>query len=337
MKNIITVIFLMILFSPTFAQKDYKNSLKSQAVNIKEYFPTLQFEDKYKNWEEIDDYIRNEIVSFTNSNGETHYYELVEIPSGEIEWLTAAYLAQQSGGYLVCPETEEENDFVLDLVDNEAYWYTWDETHYNVKSGPPIGVFKKYDERDGSDSEEEWMWLSGNSMYCDNWDNILIEKESKKKPQSNDFEDRNSSAMCYGKLSDSVFYWGNFHVCFGDIGGEEEESYYAFVIEYETDITGTGETYLESSDIPTKFSLRQNYPNPFNPGTTISFELNKPYWTSLSIYNATGEQITTLIDERLQEGKYELLWSAKNIPSGTYFYSLSIGDTRVTKAMVLLK
>lgn len=211
MKKIITVIYLMILFSPTFAQKDYNNSLKSQAIDITDYYPTIQFEDKYKNWDEIDDYTRNEIVSFTNSNGETHYYELVEILSGEIEWLTAAYLAQQSGGYLVCPETEEENEFVLDLVDNEAYWYTWDETDNYIKSGPPIGVFQENKVSDEVNPFKDWIWLSGNSIHYNNWDDNLLDKESKENTQSNDSDYRNSDAMCYGKLSDSVFCWSNFY------------------------------------------------------------------------------------------------------------------------------
>ena len=59
------------------------------------------------------------------------------------------------------------------------------------------------------------------------------------------------------------------------------------------------------------------------------------------MYNALGQEITTLVNEQLKPGVYEVDWSAVggavNYPSGVYFYKLSAGDFSETKKMLLIK
>ena len=52
------------------------------------------------------------------------------------------------------------------------------------------------------------------------------------------------------------------------------------------------------------FSLGQNYPNPFNPSTTISYELPTAENTSLSIYDLSGRQVTELVNEYKDLGRW---------------------------------
>jgi hypothetical protein len=105
-----------------------------------------------------------------------------------------------------------------------------------------------------------------------------------------------------------------------------------------------------STEIPKNFSLLQNYPNPFNPTTKIKFDIPPSRGvTQLIIYDILGREITTLVNEQLQPGTYEVEWSAtgggSNYPSGVYFYKLSISDPSAssgqgyyeTKKMVLVK
>lgn len=89
--------------------------------------------------------------------------------------------------------------------------------------------------------------------------------------------------------------------------------------------------------VPEYFSLYQNYPNPFNPSTKISFELPKSSFAKLIVYDITGKEIKTLVNENLRAGAYEYEWDGINIPSGVYFYKLIAGDYSETRKMVLVK
>ena len=94
---------------------------------------------------------------------------------------------------------------------------------------------------------------------------------------------------------------------------------------------------------PVSFSLEQNYPNPFNPSTTISYNLTNQSFVRLNIYNSIGELIDQLVNSRQKSGSYNIVWNAKNNPSGVYFYQLQILDYQnnvtatAVKKMILLK
>jgi len=85
---------------------------------------------------------------------------------------------------------------------------------------------------------------------------------------------------------------------------------------------------------PEKFSLSQNYPNPFNPVTNISFSIpflrgvteGRAVFVKLTIFDLLGREITTLVNEQMQPGSYNVDWDASNYPSGVYFYRLEAGD-----------
>jgi photosystem II stability/assembly factor-like uncharacterized protein len=92
-----------------------------------------------------------------------------------------------------------------------------------------------------------------------------------------------------------------------------------------------------SGEVPDKFILYQNYPNPFNPRTIINFDIPKRAIVSISIFNALGCEIETLVNEELIPGKYEISWNSADYSSGLYFYTLETGSFKQTKKMVLLK
>jgi len=89
--------------------------------------------------------------------------------------------------------------------------------------------------------------------------------------------------------------------------------------------------------IPGEFTLYQNYPNPFNPETKIRFDIAKSSYTTLKIYDAMGSEISTLVNENISAGTYEVTWNAQNFTSGVYFYKLINEDFTQTKKMVLIK
>ncbi len=95
---------------------------------------------------------------------------------------------------------------------------------------------------------------------------------------------------------------------------------------------------------PREFELAQNYPNPFNANTTISFSVSsdKKGTGELAVYNIVGQKIRVLSSGEFKAGTYSFTWDGKDqngtvLPTGVYFYSLQIGQTRQTKKMVLVK
>jgi hypothetical protein len=59
--------------------------------------------------------------------------------------------------------------------------------------------------------------------------------------------------------------------------------------------------------------------------------------TQLKIYDITGREVKTLVNEQLQPGTYEVTFDGSNLPSGVYFYQLRAGDFTETKKLILLK
>ncbi len=98
-----------------------------------------------------------------------------------------------------------------------------------------------------------------------------------------------------------------------------------------------------SNLVPNTFVLKQNYPNPFNPVTNIEFDLPVFAKTHLAIYDISGREIMTLVqNENLNAGHYHYQLNASDLPSGMYFYRMTaISETGEqysdSKKLVLLK
>ena len=91
------------------------------------------------------------------------------------------------------------------------------------------------------------------------------------------------------------------------------------------------------NQIPDSYQLFQNFPNPFNPTTVIRFSIPQEAHVNLRIYNILGQEVVTLIDKSMKPGVYNYNFNASGLSSGVYFYSISAGDYKTTKKMLLLK
>ena len=94
--------------------------------------------------------------------------------------------------------------------------------------------------------------------------------------------------------------------------------------------------------LPTKFDLSQNYPNPFNPTTKIDYQLPTEGKVSIRIYDVTGREVKTLINnEQRTAGYYTIDFNGGSMASGIYFYRFiaesNSKQTVMTKKMVLVK
>ena len=109
----------------------------------------------------------------------------------------------------------------------------------------------------------------------------------------------------------------------------------------QTDLNGNYEYFNLNNEInigiPVKFDLSQNYPNPFNPSTNLEFGIPQPGFVSLKVYNASGMEVATLINEMKTAGYYSVRFNGSNLPSGIYFYTLKADNFTATKRMMLVK
>jgi Secretion system C-terminal sorting domain len=85
------------------------------------------------------------------------------------------------------------------------------------------------------------------------------------------------------------------------------------------------------------YKLEQNFPNPFNPSTKIRYYIPNRQFVSLKVYDLVGNEIVTLVNEETNAGSHEVIFNAKNIASGIYFYTLNTGNFSATKKFLLLK
>jgi len=120
------------------------------------------------------------------------------------------------------------------------------------------------------------------------------------------------------------------------------------IIGLETKLTDEIVSVVENEEtIPSAFALEQNYPNPFNPTTNIGFRISDRGFVSLKVFEVLGNEVTTLVNEEVEAGTYEVEFSAKggsasggnaySLPSGVYFYRLQAGSFIETKKMLLMK
>jgi len=85
------------------------------------------------------------------------------------------------------------------------------------------------------------------------------------------------------------------------------------------------------------FTLLQNYPNPFNPSTTIRYHLPGAGKIVLDVYNLNGQKVAELINGIQESGEQAVMFDAKELPSGVYFYRLKVGQQTTTRKMLLVR
>ncbi len=94
-----------------------------------------------------------------------------------------------------------------------------------------------------------------------------------------------------------------------------------------------------------EFRLEQNYPNPFNPTTTIKYtiptflnsSLVKGGFVTLKVFDILGREVATLVNENQEQGSYKVSFDASNLTSGTYIYTLKVGNFQKSNKMILTK
>lgn len=94
--------------------------------------------------------------------------------------------------------------------------------------------------------------------------------------------------------------------------------------------------------VPVSPALYPNYPNPFNPVTRIKFDVPRSGPVKLEIFTILGQRVATPVAQTLLPGQYTVDWNARNdlgepLGSGIYIYRLTIGETSLSRKMILLR
>jgi hypothetical protein len=107
-----------------------------------------------------------------------HFYEPVIVPEG-ITWTDAKLAAEQAGGYMVTPTSQDENNFVFSLID---------EAKYCSNGGPWIGGFQQ---EGAPEPNEGWGWITGEPFDFSKWAT----------GQPNEYQNLNENVIRYTKLN----------------------------------------------------------------------------------------------------------------------------------------
>jgi hypothetical protein len=102
-------------------------------------------------------------------------------------------------------------------------------------------------------------------------------------------------------------------------------------------VLGTVDVKESPASVISSYNLNQNYPNPFNPSTEISYSIPNNAKVKLAVYNLLGKQVAELVNGTQVAGPHAVNFSAANLSSGVYFYKLEVGNTVLSKKMMLLK
>jgi uncharacterized lipoprotein YddW (UPF0748 family) len=183
----------------------------------------------------------------------------------------------------------------------------------NVSLNP---IFKWYKQSIAASYE---FWLSTSSTFSPATSTVL------------DTTINDTSLGIYTKLAtNKTHYWKVRAI--NSLGASDWSSSFGFRTTSSTDVEDVNAS-------PKSYQLNQNYPNPFNPTTTITYVIPKSGFVSVKVYDVLGNEVETLVNGVKSAGTYSIQFPMQNkqLPSGVYFYKMSVDNFISIKKMILIK
>ncbi len=128
----------------------------------------------------------------------------------------------------------------------------------------------------------------------------------------------------------TIMYVASRDLDLGISNWDSNKGNYVFKSDYSLDV-------INAPDISSGPLLIENYPNPFNPHTTIRYAVNTHGVVRLGVFNALGQQISSLVNEEQSAGTYSVLWEPVNMAGGVYFVRLQSGGGVTTLPVSYVK
>jgi len=100
----------------------------------------------------------------------------------------------------------------------------------------------------------------------------------------------------------------------------------------------------ESSRQPVRahLVLNPNFPDPFHKTTALDYELPAPGFVTITIYDASGQLVRTLLDEYKPAGTFKTVWDGRStqgnpVTTGVYFCKLNYNGASLTEKLVVVR
>ena len=117
---------------------------------------------------------------------------------------------------------------------------------------------------------------------------------------------------------------------------------YSQILHFSTIVVRQNEqnTNIEANNLNSKNSILV-YPNPFNTSTKIRYTVPQKSDVKLMIYNINGQQIKSLVNEKMEKGSYNISWagvddSNLSVKPGVYFCRLLLNGESVQSKQIIL-
>jgi len=120
------------------------------------------------------------------------------------------------------------------------------------------------------------------------------------------------------------------HLAWAATFNGEQDVYYGHI-----DFTTVGTNAVNQKS--NKVYLSQNYPNPVVDYTTINYQIAEKGFVTIVVYDMTGREILSLVNEEKSGGAHQVKLNAENLEGGFYFYSLKIGEFEESKKLLVIK
>lgn len=181
-------------------------------------------------------------------------------------------------------------------------------------------------------TSDEGFIVSGNSIDSGHGLDVLVIRLDK--------TGKKIWSKTYGKsdgweyASDALQSSDNGYIVAGQADSYGAGRYDWWILKLDENGDGPGSTGIPEISRP-DFTLYENFPNPFRNSTTLSFYLPEPGFVKITIFNLSGEEVSSVASRHYTSGKFMEVWKPQGQPGGIYFFRFQYNDRIKTKMMVL--
>ena len=264
-------------------------------------------------------------------------------------WFTVSYTGNDRFGYAnydikfdVSSFSDISTLYILKRADMTAPWVCQNTTfagNYLIASG--LTTFSDFAIGGDSSSQPLPVELASFSSVI-NGRNVTLNWTTASESNNAGFDIERSSVN--GQWSKIGYVSGNGTTTSGNSYSFNDRNIASGKYNYrlkQNDFNGNFEYFNLNSDViigtPDRFSLSQNYPNPFNPSTIINYDLPFDSKVSIKIFDMSGREVASLVNEFKTAGYYSANFNASSLSSGVYFYTINADNFTATKKMLLVK